>query len=102
MYMGEPKMAKHGMLANVPKSSKRVPNGHSNRLLINGHYCKVMAWGVFFYQCLCVTKLCAEFGRSRIPTWDSPNAFIVLRCVGKEVAHLRKLTRIFFQENMGL
>ena len=25
--MGEPKVAKHGMLSNVPKSSERVPNG---------------------------------------------------------------------------
>ena len=40
-----------------------------------------------FYQCLWVTKLCAKFGRSRIPgTANTHKSFILLRCMWKEPA----------------
>ena len=48
---------------------------------------RVMAREVFFHQCLWVTKLCAKFGRSRIPRMArAPNSFIILRCMWKEPA----------------
>ena len=50
---------------------------------------RVMAWEVFLYQCLWVTKFCAKFGCSRTPrTASVPNSFIVLRCMWKEPAPL--------------
>ena len=48
---------------------------------------RVIAWKVYFYQCLWVTKLCAKFGRSWIPgTANTHKSFIVLRCMWKEPA----------------
>ena len=61
-----------------------------------------MAREVFFHQCLWVTKLCAKFGRSRIPTTArAPNSFIILRCMWKEPAPLFSMAIPTFRTKQG-